>query len=159
MLTIIGCGNLTRRDDAAGVEVVRRLQERFRGALPDGVRLFDAGTAGMEVMFQARGSEALVLVDACRSGSEPGAIFEVPGSELEQRPAASCNLHDFRWDHALYAGRQIFGQDFPRDVTVWLIEVATIGFGLGLSAPVERSVERVVERLAGRIRSWHGQRA
>ncbi len=157
MLTIIGCGNPNRHDDGAGIEVVRRLRAAFGDRLPDDVRLFDAGTAGMDVMFQARGSRALILIDACRSGSEPGALFEVPGSELESRPTPSFTLHDFRWDHALFAGRQLYGGNFPQDVTVYLIEAATLTLGVGLSAAVERSVERTVARIQQRIEVWsHG---
>ncbi len=154
MLTIIGCGNPNRRDDGAGVAVVQRLQASLGNGLPPDVRIFDAGTAGMDVMFQARGSRTLILVDACRSGAEPGAVFEVPGEELAARPAPSYNLHDFRWDHALYAGRQIYGEDFPGEVTVYLIEAASLELGIGLTPEVERSVETVVGRLAERIQAW-----
>jgi len=153
MLTIIGCGNPTRGDDGAGVAVARRLIDRF-AALPEpDVRVFDAGTAGMDVVFQARGSRALVIVDASASGSEPGAIFQVPGSELESRQAPSFGLHDFRWDHALYAGKRLFKDDFPADVTVYLIEKESLELGLGLSEAVESAVERVVELIVERVRA------
>lgn len=33
-------------------------------------------------MFQARGSEELIIIDASRTGSEPGAIYQV--SSVEQ---------------------------------------------------------------------------
>lgn len=153
MLTIIGCGNSNRRDDGAGVAAVQRLAALYRNSLPDGVQVFDAGTAGMEVMFRAKGTDSLVVVDACRSGSEPGAVFEVPGSELEARPPQSYNLHDFRWDHALFAGRQIFADDFPEDVTVFLIEVADTGFGIGLTEEVDAAVSVVVGKLV-RLIEW-----
>ena len=57
-----------------------------------------------------------------RHKSEPGAIFKVPSSELEALPEASYSLYDFRWDNALKVGRKIFREDFPKDVTVYLIE-------------------------------------
>ncbi len=154
MLTIIGCGNLNRCDDAAGIHVIQRLMAEFDGSPPPGVQLFDAGTNGMQVMFQARGSEALIVVDACRSGSEPGTIFEVPGEVLAARPAPSYNLHDFRWDHALFAGRQIYADDFPEEVAVYLIEATSLDLGIGLSPPVEQAVERVVKKLKARIHDW-----
>ncbi len=94
-------------------------------------------------MFRARGARRLVLIDASRSGSEPGAVFRVPGEELERGYQPSYSLHDFRWDHALYAGRRIFGAAFPSDVTVFLIEIATIDLGTELSAPVATAAKRV----------------
>ena len=112
MLTIIGCGNSNRSDDGVGVGIAQRLQTHLKDKPNSYIHVFDAGTAGMDVMFQARGSRALIIIDANSSGSKPGSIFEVPGNELEHFPEPSYYLHDFRWDHALYAGRQIFKLKF-----------------------------------------------
>jgi hydrogenase maturation protease len=101
------------------------------------VSVLDAGTDGMAVMFAARGVTSLFVVDACRSGAPPGAIFEVPGEELTREVPRSINLHDFRWDHAIYAGRKIYADDFPTDVTVFLIEAGSLEVGLDLSPEVE----------------------
>jgi hydrogenase maturation protease len=153
MLTIIGCGNLNRCDDAVGVIIAQRLQQYLIQNPHPNVRIFDCGTAGMEVMFQARGSEQLIIIDASSTGSEPGAIFEVPGSELEQLPEPSYNLHDFRWDHALAAGRRIFQEDFPQDVSVYLIEAKSLEFGWELSSPVEQAAEKVFQMVLKTITS------
>jgi hydrogenase maturation protease len=101
----------------------------------------------MDVMFQARGARRLIIVDAVVSGSPPGAIFKVPGQELASEPDAGYSLHDFRWQHALTAGRKIFAADFPDDVTVYLIEAASLALGLELSAPVKDSAERVIAEI------------
>ena len=156
MLVVIGCGNLNRSDDAAGVRVVQQLQRDFEGSLPADVRLFDAGTGGMEVMFQARGASALIIVDACRSGSEVGAVFKLPGSEINTVHQPSYSLHDFRWDHAVHAGRRIFGTAFPADLTVYLIEAGSLELGTELTAPVSRGVARVCEHVARTIGEWPG---
>jgi hydrogenase maturation protease len=154
MLAIIGCGNPNRSDDGAGIAVVHELLKCYQRRLPPDVRLFDAGTDGMGVMFMARGSKSLIVVDASATGAEPGAIHEVPGEELEGAPPDSHTLHDFRWDHALHAGRRIFREDFPKDVSVYLIEASNLAFGLELSAPVSASVERVTEMLRARIDAY-----
>lgn len=147
VLSIIGCGNLNRSDDGVGVYVIRQLKNKIPDAENRNIRIFDAGTAGMDVMFQARGSSSLIIIDASRSGSEPGAIFEVPGEELEVKHTPSFGLHDFRWDHALYAGRQIFKDEFPKSVQVFLIEAACLDFGLELSEVVKTAGDKVVERI------------
>ena len=156
-ISIIGCGNTNRNDDGVGVYVVGALKEALTasdaaGRYAEDVRIFDAGTAGMEVMFQARGSTSLIIIDASRSGAEAGAIFEVPGAELEKQGEPSYNMHDFRWDHALFAGRKIFKEDFPNDVKVFLIESQNLDFGLELSDVVKKSADRVVEILLERLR-------
>lgn len=155
MLTIIGCGNLNRCDDGVGVLVARQLIQKFPNFDNMNVQIFDAGTDGMSVMFQARGSEALIIIDASQTGSEAGAVFEVPGSEMEGKPPDSYNLHDFRWDHALYAGRQIFKDDFPSDVQVFLIEAKFLGLGLNISKEALHAAEIVVDKIGKRIESYH----
>ena len=143
-LSVIGCGNANRSDDGVGPEVIARLRRR---PLPEGVALHDAGTDGMGVMYSARGASHLVLIDARAPESDPGAIYDVPGALLEAPPRQSFNLHDFRWDHALYAGRKIYGGDFPKQVKVFLIEAATLELGLSLSEPVSVAADRVAARI------------
>lgn len=148
MLAVIGCGNANRSDDAVGVRVAQALQARLRDRPRDDVRVYDAGTGGMEVMFQARGVRKLVIVDASCSGSEPGTLYAVPGEELEGDHEPSYSLHDFRWDHALAAGRRIFRSEFPEDVTVYLVEAGTLELGLEMSEPVRAAAQKLIERLA-----------
>ncbi|MBN3885034.1 MAG: hydrogenase maturation protease, partial [Nostoc sp. JL34] len=62
------------------------------------------------------------------------------------------NLHDFRWDNALAAGRKIFQNDFPEEVTVYLIEAANLGFGLELSPIIKHSADLVFEEITALIR-------
>jgi hydrogenase maturation protease len=151
MIAVIGCGNVNRRDDGAGPEVMRALKASpLVGGNPE-VRLLDAGTDGMAVVLAARGCRSLIIVDACQSGSEPGAVLEMSGSELQQAYRASLNLHDFRWDHALHAGRSLYGADFPKDVLVLLIEATDVDFGRELSPPVARAVEKVKARIEGLV--------
>jgi hydrogenase maturation protease len=147
-IAVVGCGNPVRQDDGIGSEVIGRLKQ---GSPDPRVKLLDAGTDGVSVMFAARGCSTLIVVDAARVGIEHGAIYEVPGSELEREYRPTMNLHDFRWNDALHAGRKMYGKDFPADVTVLLVEAAELGFGVGLSPPVVDAVPRVVNRIEALI--------
>ena len=151
VIAVIGCGNVNRSDDGAGPEVVRALSHRAI-AQDSRIKLLDAATDGMAVMFAARNCASLILVDACRSGATPGAVFEVPGAELACRHPPAMSLHDFRWDHALFAGRRLFAAAFPVDVSVLLIEAETTALGIGLSAPVARAAAAVADRVESRLR-------
>lgn len=154
MLTIIGCGNLNRSDDAVGVVIAQNLQEFLLTYPASNVRIYDCGTAGIEVMFQAQGSQKLIIIDACSTNSSPGTIFEVPGEELENLPAPSYNLHDFRWDNALAAGRKIFKKNFPQEVIVYLIEAENLTLGLELTPPIRQAATVVLEKLKKQIINW-----
>ncbi|MGB8853067.1 MAG: hydrogenase maturation protease [Pirellulales bacterium] len=202
---IIGCGNLLRGDDAAGPVVVRRLWDR---GLRDGVECADGGTAGMDVAFQMRGCDHVVLVDACRCevggeaadqrGAEGAglrgagfgggnclvavdledsvqmlleqsptplppvvtagfrharaAIYEVPGEEVESLPPLEgINVHAFRWDHAIAFARWLLKEEYPRQVTAFLIEAEAFEPGAPLSPAVDRAVDELVEVLAVRL--------
>jgi hydrogenase maturation protease len=149
--TIIGCGNLNRNDDAVGVIIAQRLQQYLATYPHPHVKVYDCGTAGIEVMFKARGSKHLIIIDASSTNSEPGAVFKVPGEELEALPERSYNLHDFRWDNAIAAGKKIFKDDFPSSVTVYLIEAANLDFGWQLSHAVEHSADIVFEQIKAMV--------
>ena len=152
-LAIVGCGNPARSDDGVGIAVIERLK---RHATPTGVVLIDAGTAGMDVMFRVRGIRRVVIVDACRSGSEPGAIFRLPGREAMTPAEHGFSLHGLRWDHALYAGCKMFGDDFVDHTEVILVEAQDLGFGLQLSEPVEHAAEQVAQQLLAELAQLRG---
>ncbi|HUZ39395.1 MAG TPA: hydrogenase maturation protease [Streptosporangiaceae bacterium] len=141
-LLVVGCGNLLRGDDGAGPVLVRHLWD---GGVPAGVRLVDGGTAGMDVAFQMRGAQRVIIVDACITGTDPGTVFKVPGPAVEDLPPlAGLHTHSFRWDHALAFARWLLGDGYPADVTVYLIEAGQTAPGGELSAPVRGAMEQVL---------------
>lgn len=100
----------------------------------------------MDVAFQMRGVPHVILVDACNSGSEPGSVFRVPGSDLERLPPLEgINLHSFRWDHALAFARWLLKEEYPRNITVFLIEAEQFEFGAPLSPAVDSALARLEE--------------
>lgn len=159
VLCVLGCGNATRSDDGVGVFVAQALKIWLLRHPRTDVRVFDAGTGGMDVMFLARGADRLIIVDASTTGSEAGAIFRVPGHELEALPDPGYSLHNFRWQHALAAGRKIFGTDFPGEVSVYLIEAHRLAFGLDLSAVVVQAAARVIAEIQQEVEAYPQRRS
>ncbi|RDH78326.1 peptidase M52 [Mycolicibacterium moriokaense] len=140
---VVGCGNLLRGDDGVGPILVRHLWER---GVPEGLRLVDGGTAGMDVAFQMRGAERVVIVDASATGAAPGTMYRVPGSELaELPPLEGVHTHSFRWDHAIALARWALADACPSDITVFLIEAANVAMGADLSPEVAAAMEKVIE--------------
>jgi len=143
---VIGCGNLLRGDDGVGPVLIRHLWDR---GVPEGARLVDGGTAGMDVGFQMRGAQKVVIVDACVSQGDtavaPGTVYRVPGEELtDLPPLQGLHTHSFRWDHAIPFARWALGDDCPTDITVFLIEAAAMDLGAELSDPVRTGMEQVI---------------
>lgn len=145
---IVGCGNLLRGDDAAGPVLVRLLADRN---VPPGVRLIDGGTAGMDVAFAMRGARRVIVVDASRIGVEPGTIHRVPGEELINLSPPQGNLHQFRWDQALGFAQWLLKDDYPRDVTVWLVEGESFDLGDALTPVVQASIERIANDIVADV--------
>lgn len=144
---VVGCGNLLRGDDGVGPVLVRHLWER---GVPTGARLVDGGTAGMDVAFQMRGARRVVIVDACltqgATGATPGTTYRVPGEELEDLPPLQgLHTHSFRWDHAIAFARWALAEACPTDITVFLIEAASVDLGADLSEPVQAAMEQVID--------------
>jgi hydrogenase maturation protease len=138
---VIGCGNLLRGDDGVGPILIRRLWEL---GLPAGVRVADGGTAGMDVAFKMRGADRVIIVDSAQTGAPVGTLFKAPGEELENLPPLEgIHLHAFRWDHALAFGRWLLKDEYPTDITVYLIEGERFGFGDDLSPPVAERMEEL----------------
>ncbi len=142
---IIGCGNLLRADDAVGPILIRRMWEI---GLPENVFCVDGGTAGMDVAFQMRGKDRVIIIDACKTGEEAGTVYKVPGEELEDLPPLTdIHTHNFRWDNALSFGRWLLKDEYPNDITVYLIEAENTDFGENLSPKVKESMEKLAHRL------------
>ena len=137
-----------RSDDGVGPVLLRRLLDK---GLPDHMGVADAGTSGMDVAFRMRGVPKIIFIDACTSGAEPGAIFELPGEEAASAPLeAAGNLHSFRWDHAIPFAKWLLKDDYPDDITVFLIEAETTAPGMELSEPVSRAADELVDMLLER---------
>lgn len=150
-IVVLGCGNPNRSDDGVGPHVIARLRLLD---LPAQVALHDVGTDGMAVLYRTRGATHMIVVDARAPGGSPGAIYEVPGEVLAAPPRHGAGLHEFRWDHALHAGRLIHREEFPGAVKVLLVEAESLALGLSLSPPVAAAAEAVAERVASLVREW-----
>lgn len=147
---VVGCGNLLRGDDGVGPVLIRHLWDR---GVPEGAKLVDGGTAGMDVGFQMRGAQRVVIVDACVSQEAdgqparvaPGTVYRLPGEELtDLPPLQGLHTHSFRWDHAIPFARWALGEACPTDITVFLIEAAAMDLGADLSEPVRAGMEQVI---------------
>lgn len=149
-ILVIGCGNLLRGDDSVGPILIRRLWEL---GLPEGVFCCDGGTAGMDVAFQMRGKDKVIIIDAAKTGEVTGSVFKVPGEELENLPPLTdIHTHNFRWDNALAFGRWLLKDEYPSDITVYLIEGENFEFGETLSLKVKETMEKLAVRLLEDLR-------
>ncbi|MEV5410738.1 hydrogenase maturation protease [Thermopolyspora sp. NPDC052614] len=142
---VVGCGNLLRGDDGVGPILIRHLWDR---GIPEGAQIVDGGTAGMDVAFRMRGAGRVVLIDAARTGAAPGTVYRVPGPAVADLPPLSgLHTHSFRWDHALAFADWLLKDEYPQDVTIFLIEIERADPGAELSPAVRRGMEQVIAHI------------
>jgi hydrogenase maturation protease len=140
-LVLIGIGDRLRRDDAAGLEVARRL----RLAHPPGVAVMEEGELASLLQAWSGADEALV-VDAVNSGAEPGTVhrFEVGEQPLQAGPFRH-STHELGLAEAVERAREL--DLLPRRLVVYGIEGESFEEGEGLTPVVQRAVAQLVMEL------------
>jgi hydrogenase maturation protease len=139
-LKIVCVGNAWRGDDAAGLEVARRLQ----GRLPPAVELLAREGEPTALIETWDGADALWLVDAVSSGAEAGTIHRLDASEREL-PAElfRASTHHVGLAEAVELARAI-GR-LPPQVVVYGIEGERFEVGDELTTAVVAAAERAAE--------------
>jgi hydrogenase maturation protease len=79
-ILVIGMGNVLMQDEGIGVRAVEELEARFE--IPDGVRVVDGGTTGMELFEPMRECDCLVIADAVNARVPPGSLVRIANGEI-----------------------------------------------------------------------------
>jgi hydrogenase maturation protease len=138
LLSLIGIGNRFRSDDAAGLEVVRRL----RLAHPPGVKLIEQEGEPASLIESWSSVDEALVVDAVSSGSAPGTLhrFDVTDAPLPAHVFPST--HAMGLPEAVELAREL--DRLPGLLVVYGIEGESFQAGEGLSEPVQKTVEKLV---------------
>lgn len=148
-LRIIGCGNLDRGDDAAGLLVARRLRARsveIPGVEIPAVEIMEHSGESFSLMDCWTGSEHVILVDATAPTGKPGKVqlWNALADGLPEDVSPS-STHAFGVREAVELARTM--NRLPQTLLIYGIEGKQFSFAAPLSAEVERAVASVVERL------------
>lgn len=131
---MIGVGAAFAGDDAAGLMVA----ERLSGAPFDVIA--SAGVAA-DLVAAMEGRDDVLIVDACRSGAEVGAVHRL---EVGRDPLpgwlAGVSSHGMGVAEAVELARSL--GILPGRCRIWAIEGATFTLGAPMSPEVVAAVER-----------------
>lgn len=142
MRHVIGFGNDLHGDDGYGAAVCRRLAEL---PLPADVRVFAAGTRGLDALALFEGCDEAIVVDAGEPAGQPGRLaFPAPDALAED---SSLPGHGAGVGYLLRALAAL-GQA-PRLRIVTAEAAALTPFNLQLSPPMRGAVEETVLLLRG----------
>lgn len=133
-VVVIGVGNALRHDDAAGLEIARRLRARADDA---GVTVYEHEGETLALLDVWEGADAVVLVDAIRSGATPGTIHrvEATAAPIPVRLRGSSSTHAVGVGEAIELARTL--HRLPERVVLFGVEGRRFDAGGGLSEEVE----------------------
>jgi len=130
---VIGVGNALRGDDAAGLEVVKRISAE------PGLECRAHGGEAIELLDIWRGAAAVVLVDTVRSGAPVGTIHRIDAStRAVPVTLRRTSSHTIGVGEAIELARVLRG--LPELVIVYGVEGARFGAGDELSAEVAGAI-------------------
>ncbi len=145
-ILVAGLGNVFAGDDGFGVAVAAALAD---ASLPDGTEVHDFGIRGLHLAYQLLdGYDLVVVVDAVSHGGQPGTLYVIDHAADGQQPSPAADAplldaHDMAPD-AVLALVPALGGTLGRVIVIGC-EPGVIAAGMGLSAPVARSVEHAAQ--------------
>jgi len=145
---ILGFGNPVRADDGVGIYVIEQLKKQLGEV--ENLSVFDMGTAAFEVLFQLKGHEKIILVDAVVNSNEPvGTTFRLPASEVEAEieDDPMVFLHGLKWSQALSYAKKMLGADYPEGIEVYLVAIESTKFNVGMTEEAKAGGDKVVQVL------------
>lgn len=141
-MRVIGVGNRWRGDDGAGLETVRRL-----GRLPGEVEAICHEGDGSGLIELWRGADAVVVVDAVRSGAAPGTVHRFDAGAVPlPRTLGSGSSHAVGVAEAIELARSL--DRLPRRVVVYGVEGVQFEAGARFSEAVAGAIDPLARRVA-----------
>lgn len=139
---MIGVGNSLRHDDAAGLEIARRLRARTQGT---GVAVHEHEGEALGLLDIWEGADAVVLVDALRTGATAGTIHRIDATSapIPVRLRGSSSTHAIGVGEAIELARTL--HRLPARVVLFAVEGRRFCAGSGLSPEVEAVTEALLD--------------
>jgi len=140
MVLILGCGNLDRSDDGAGLLVARRLRQL-------GIDAREHSGETFALIEAWSGCAEVIVVDAAVSGAPPGAIT-VSDPRAAPLPARRfrSSTHAFSVADTVELARVL--DRLPSNLVVYTIEGRGFDHGGVPSPEVSEAIERLAQEIA-----------
>ncbi|EXI71458.1 MAG TPA: HyaD/HybD family hydrogenase maturation endopeptidase [Candidatus Accumulibacter phosphatis] len=132
-VVLLGVGNILLSDEGLGVRAVERLPLAF--SLPPEVAVIDGGPCGMELLEDLEGIDALIMVDAIRSGEPAGTPIRLTGEALPVFFRTRLSPHQVGLSDVL-ASLELLGKS-PRHISILGLQPESLALGMDLSRAVE----------------------
>ncbi|MFZ0731436.1 MAG: hydrogenase maturation protease [Candidatus Sulfotelmatobacter sp.] len=143
-MRIIGCGNLHRGDDAAGIMVAERIR-----ALGIQASVCIGGFA--QLMDMWHGADEVIVIDAVVTGAPAGTVHLWDGRHPIPFAKSSASTHGMGIAEAIELARAL--KRLPGRLQIYGIEGQNFEIGSPPLPEVEKATEEVARRIARELRS------
>ena len=147
---VLGAGSPLMGDDGLGVEVVEALAERWEESPT--LRFLDGGVWGMRLLPYIEDADRLIVVDAIRAGTQPGALVRLERNEIPRHMHAKLSPHQIDLGE-VFAVAELRGH-FPPEAIAIGIEPEIVQAYVPLSDVVRASVPDLVEAVERQLEEW-----
>jgi len=144
---VLGLGNILLSDEGAGVKAIEELQNKYdcSGA----VEFVDGGTIGLELLSYFEGRSHILIIDAVKTGREPGTIVRI-----DDPPAYfSSKTSPHQIGLADVMGIAVITDIMPKNIALFGIEPKQLSTGLELSPEVARNLSQLVDMVADELKA------
>ena len=148
---VLGLGNILLGDEGVGVRVVERLLERYE--FPEGVRVMDGGTLGLDLLPYLEDASRLLVIDAVQARKPPGTLVRLTGDEIPVFLDASKVSPHQEGLQDLLAVAALKGY-LPDEVIFWGAQVGSMGVSLELSPAVAAQLDALAEKVLVELARW-----
>jgi hydrogenase maturation protease len=148
MILVIGIGNPDRGDDAAGLEVARRVRESTR---PGEVTVRELPGDQLALIDEWAGATRVYVVDAVCSGGMPGTVYQFDATDALTERFQHRGTHTFSLADVIELARAL-GR-LPGQLTGYGIEGASFAIGDSLSAEAAAAVDNVASMLLNDLKA------
>ena len=151
-ILVLGLGNAPSGDEGIGTILLDEVAKQYRYA-GGFVEFVNGGTQGLDLLGQIAGRQAIVVLDALATGSRPGTVSVLEGSEvLRYATGDSAAVHPGD-AHELLATAAFLG-DLPEHFYVVGVQPGDLHQGADLSRPVQKSLQQAVAQAQKIIDGW-----
>jgi hydrogenase maturation protease len=147
---VFGVGNLLRSDDGVGLHVIEALRKE---EIKDKIDLIEA-LSGLDILDAIKGYDRIILVDAIKTGGEPGTIYKLSLEDIQDKHTNhSFSTHlNMDLQTMLELGNRLFPGKIPKDIRIIAVEVEDVTTISDRCTPkVRKAIPKAVDMIKGLI--------
>lgn len=143
-IKVIAMGNILMKDDAIGIEVAKKIEERL---FERGIEVIYAETDVQYGISNVQEDHHILVLDAAHCGKKPGEITCLSlNDSISQKKGCSQHNYSFLDLLKLY---------YPSTKgEIYAIEVKEVEFGFGLSSILQEKLEVISKEILKRIEKY-----